>query len=127
LARGANSGYAQGHIVEQLFLVDDGSTTWIHTEAQRCAPLIEYLEKMKFMLDVMLKINLIITQCYGQQVRQMILVVLMLSSKSELADTVTAFNKAHTQVGIWALEALRVAQGRARLLFEVDHKSIPMS
>jgi folate-binding protein YgfZ len=26
---------------------------------------------------------------------------------------------------MWALEALRVAQGRARLLFEVDHKSIP--
>ena len=43
----------------------------------------------------------------------------------ELVDTVSAFNKAHIQVGIWALEALRVAQGRARLLFEVDHKSIP--
>ncbi len=26
---------------------------------------------------------------------------------------------------MWALEALRVAQGRASLLFEVDHKSIP--
>jgi folate-binding protein YgfZ len=45
--------------------------------------------------------------------------------KAELAETITAFNKAHTQVGIWALEALRVHQGRARLLFEVDHKSIP--
>jgi len=42
---------AQGHIVEQLFLVDDGGTTWIHTEPQRVEPLIEYLEKMKFMLD----------------------------------------------------------------------------
>jgi folate-binding protein YgfZ len=28
-------------------------------------------------------------------------------------------------VGIWALEAERVAAGRARLLFETDHKSIP--
>jgi folate-binding protein YgfZ len=45
--------------------------------------------------------------------------------RDELADTVIAFNKSHTQVGMWALEALRVAQGRARLLFEVDHKSIP--
>ena len=43
---------AQGHVVEQLFLVDDGQITWIHTEAERVAPLIEYLEKMKFMLDV---------------------------------------------------------------------------
>jgi folate-binding protein YgfZ len=45
--------------------------------------------------------------------------------RGELVDTVRAFNQAHTQVGIWAVEALRVAQGRARLLFEVDHKSIP--
>ena len=28
---------AQGHIVEQLFLVDDGEITWIHTEAESCA------------------------------------------------------------------------------------------
>jgi folate-binding protein YgfZ len=45
--------------------------------------------------------------------------------KTELAETITAFNKTHTQVGIWAVEAIRVAQGRARLLSEVDHKSIP--
>jgi folate-binding protein YgfZ len=45
--------------------------------------------------------------------------------RAELQETKAAFNKSHTQVGIWALEALRVAQGRARLLFEVDHKSIP--
>jgi len=46
---------AQGHIIEQLFLVDDGQITWIHTEAERVAPLIEYLEKMKFMLEVEVK------------------------------------------------------------------------
>jgi folate-binding protein YgfZ len=45
--------------------------------------------------------------------------------RSELEATKAAFNKSHTQVGIWAIEALRVAKGRARLLFEVDHKSIP--
>jgi folate-binding protein YgfZ len=45
--------------------------------------------------------------------------------RSELKDTTEAFNKSHTQVGIWALEAERVAAGRARLLFETDHKSIP--
>jgi folate-binding protein YgfZ len=45
--------------------------------------------------------------------------------RSELKETTEAFNKSHTQVGIWALEAERVAAGRARLLFETDHKSIP--
>ena len=117
---------AQGHIVEQLFLVDDGSTTWIHTEAQRRESLIEYLEKMKFMLDVDVidqSNNYAVLRAAG--VADNIGGPYALVPRSELSDTVSAFNKAHTQVGIWALEALRVAQGRARLLFEVDHKSIP--
>jgi folate-binding protein YgfZ len=45
--------------------------------------------------------------------------------RSELMETTQAFSKSHTQVGLWALEAERVSQGRARLLFETDHKSIP--
>jgi folate-binding protein YgfZ len=117
---------AQGHIVEQIFLVDDGTTTWIHTEAQRVEPLIEYLEKMKFMLDVDVKDqsnNYAVLRAAG--VADNIGGPYALVPRGELSDTVSAFNKAHTQVGIWALEALRVAQGRARLLFEVDHKSIP--
>jgi len=117
---------AQGHIVDQLFLVDDGSTTWIHTEAQRVEPLIEYLEKMKFMLDVDVKDqsnNYAVLRAAGAA--DNIGGPYALVPREELSDTVDAFNKAHTQVGIWALEALRVAQGRARLLFEVDHKSIP--
>jgi len=117
---------AQGHLVEQLFLVDDGTTTWIHTEAQRCAPLIEYLEKMKFMLEVQVKDqsnNYAVLRAAGRP--DEIGGPYALVPRAELADTVGAFNKAHTQVGIWAIEAIRVAQGRARLLFEVDHKSIP--
>ena len=43
----------------------------------------------------------------------------------ELDEMKSAFNKSHTQVGTWALEAERVAAGRARILFETDHKSIP--
>ena len=38
----------QGHVEEQLFLVDDGQVLWIHTEAERAEGLINYLEKMKF-------------------------------------------------------------------------------
>jgi folate-binding protein YgfZ len=97
----------QGHIVEQLFLVDDGSTTWIHTEAQRVEPLIEYLEKMKFMLEVE-----VIDQSNDYAVLRAAGISddiggpYALVPRGELVDTVGAFN-------------------RARLLFEVDHKSIP--
>jgi folate-binding protein YgfZ len=117
---------AQGHIVEQLFLVDDGEITWIHTEAERVAPLIEYLEKMKFMLEVEVKdqsSNYAVLRAAG--IADKIGGPYALVPRSELEETKAAFNKSHTQVGIWALEALRVAQGRARLLFEVDYKSIP--
>jgi len=117
---------SQGHIVEQIFLVDDGQITWIHTEAERVAPLIEYLEKMKFMLEVEVKdqsSNYAVLRAAG--VADKIGGPYALVPRSELEETKAAFNKSHTQVGIWALEALRVAQGRARLLFEVDHKSIP--
>jgi folate-binding protein YgfZ len=45
--------------------------------------------------------------------------------RSELEATRQAFNKVATQVGIWALEAERIAAGRARIGFDSDHKSIP--
>ena len=117
---------AQGHVVEQLFLVDDGQITWIHTEANRAAPLIEYLEKMKFMLEVEVadqSNNYAVLRAPG--VGDKIGGPYALVPRGELEQTKQAFNKSHVQVGMWALEALRVAQGRARLLFEVDHKSIP--
>jgi folate-binding protein YgfZ len=117
---------AQGHIVEQLFLVDDGSTTWVHTEALRIEALIEYLEKMKFMLEVEVRNqsnDYAVLRAAGAA--DDIGGPYALVPKVEIAETITAFNKSHTQVGIWAVEALRVHQGRARLLFEVDHKSIP--
>ncbi|MEY3098727.1 MAG: hypothetical protein RIS32_518, partial [Actinomycetota bacterium] len=45
--------------------------------------------------------------------------------RSELEATRQAFNKVATQVGIWALEAERIAMGRARIGLDSDHKSIP--
>jgi folate-binding protein YgfZ len=116
----------QGHVIDQLFLVDDGQSTWIHLEKERVAPIIEYLKKMKFMLDVEIKDeseNYAVLRAPG--LADAIGGPYAIVPKVELKETTDAFNKSHTQVGIWALEAERVAAGRARLLFEVDHKSIP--
>jgi folate-binding protein YgfZ len=116
----------QGHVIDQLFLVDDGSTTWLHTENSRTQEILDYLNKMKFMLDVDVK-----DQSNDYAVRRapgksdLLGGPYALVPRSELKDTTDAFSKAHSQVGMWALEAERVAQGRARLLFETDHKSIP--
>jgi folate-binding protein YgfZ len=116
----------QGHVIDQLFLVDDGQSTWIHLEKVRVAPVIEYLNKMKFMLAVEVKDeseNYSVLRAPGMA--DGIGGPYALVPRNEFKETTNAFNKSHTQVGIWALEAERVAAGRARLLFEVDHKSIP--
>jgi folate-binding protein YgfZ len=117
---------AQGHIVHQIYLVDDGSVTWIHTEAEKTASLLEFLNKMKFMLRVDVKDrsnDYAVLRAPG--IPDAIGGPYALVARAELEDMKAAFNQSHTQVGMWALEAERVAAGRARLLFEVDHKSIP--
>jgi folate-binding protein YgfZ len=116
----------QGHVIDQLFIVDDGSTTWLHTENSRTQEILDYLSKMKFMLEVEVKDqsnDYAVLRAPGKS--DLLGGPYALVPRGELKDTTDAFSKAHTQVGMWALEAERVAQGRARLLFETDHKSIP--
>ena len=118
---------AQGHIEQQLFFVDDGEALWFHLESSKRDELVAYLNKMKFMLDV------------DVQDRSAEYAVLRapgaadawggpfaLGPRTELADVVAAYTAAgYIQVGTWALEAERIAAGRARILLETDHKSIP--
>jgi folate-binding protein YgfZ len=98
----------------------------MHLEKERVAAVIEYLEKMKFMLEVLVKDqsnDYAVLRAPGKA--DGIGGPYALVPKGELIQTMDAFRKSHMQVGMWALEAERVSQGRARLLFETDHKSIP--
>lgn len=116
----------KGHLEHQFYLVDDGGATYLHLDQVSLAPLMEYLEKMKFMLDVkvsdhstsyaILKAPGLSDEVGGPYA---------LLPRSELEATREAFNKVGLQVGIWALEAERIAMGRARIGFDSDHKSIP--
>jgi len=115
-----------GHIVHQIYLVDDGTTTWIHTEKEKLVDLLAFLEKMKFMLRVEVQDR---TNEYAvlraPGVADGLGGPYALVTYDELDEMKSAFNKSHIQVGTWALDAERVAAGRARILFETDHKSIP--
>jgi tRNA-modifying protein YgfZ len=115
-----------GHIMHQIYLVDDGTTTWIHTEKEKLADLLAFLEKMKFMLRVEVQDR---TNEYAvlraPGVADGFGGPYALVTYDELDEMKSAFNKSHIQVGTWALDAERVAAGRARILFETDHKSIP--
>ena len=117
---------AQGHIEEQMYLVDDGAILWLHTEKERAAGLVSYLEKMKFMLRVeVADVSGDYAVLRAPGIADSVGGPYALVPRIELADTIEAFKQSHTEVGMWALEAERVAAGRARLLFETDHKSIP--
>ena len=116
----------QGHIEQQLFLVDDGSVTYLHLDSAKRDSLLSYLEKMKFMLrvsvsDVSSEYAILRASGKSDELGGPYALV----PRSELSATINAFNSSNLQVGIWALEAERVAHGRARVGLDTDHKTIP--
>ena len=116
----------QGHVEQQLFLVDDGSSTFIHLDRVSAPALLDYLAKMKFMLRVEVKDvseSFAILKAPGKT--DDICGPFALVPRDELAATTSAFATANLQIGMWAIEAERVAQGRARIGVDTDHKSIP--
>ena len=115
-----------GHVEQQFFLVDDGECTWLHLDSQQKNSLLNYLEKMKFMMRV---------QVTDQSAEYAVIKDVGITDeiggpfsvikRADLVEVTTKLNSSAHQVGIWALEAERVAAHRARILFETDYKSIP--
>ncbi|PJN24814.1 folate-binding protein YgfZ [Streptomyces sp. CB02613] len=125
---------ANGHIEHAMYLVDDGTTVWMHVEPDTQADLIAYLESMKFFYRVE------VADCTPDTA----VVHLPAGSIAEAPDGVTvretpqgrdlflpreeleAFAAAHgPAAGILAYEALRVEGHRPRVGFETDHRTIP--
>ena len=116
----------QGRIEHQLFLVDDGEATYLHLDTERKDSLLGYLQKMIFRTKVEVEdisSSFAILRAPGKSDSNGGPYALV--PRVELEETKRAFDSAATQVGTWVLEAERVAQGRPRIGFETDHKSIP--
>ncbi|MEU9101136.1 folate-binding protein [Streptomyces sp. NPDC048361] len=125
---------ANGHVEHALYLVDDGTTVWIHVEPDTQGELIAYLESMKFFYRVEV----------ADRTGEFAVVHLPAGSIAEVPEGVvvreTAYGRdlflpredleryadaAGPLVGILAYEALRVEAHRPRLGFETDHRTIP--
>ncbi|MGW1839075.1 CAF17-like 4Fe-4S cluster assembly/insertion protein YgfZ [Streptomyces sp. BBFR2] len=125
---------AHGHIEHALHLVDDGETTWMHTEPGDQEAVIAYLESMKFFYRVEV----------ADRTADLAVVHLPAGSITEAPEGVVvretphgrdlflprgsldAFAAAHgPAIGVLALEALRVEAHRPRLGLETDHRTIP--
>jgi folate-binding protein YgfZ len=122
-----------GHVEHQLHLVDDGTATWTHVEPGTAPALVEFLAKMRFMLDVdpvdVTADTAVVSQpaawpvpAGARAVRTHDDVTEVFLPRGELA----AYARDHgAPAGVWAYEALRVAARRPRLGFETDHRTIP--
>ncbi len=116
----------QGHIEHQFDVVDDGTTTWLTLDPGRAQPLIEHLQKMKFMMRVDVRevtdeFALLRLPGASDELGGPYSIV----PRSELTQWRDRLNESAIQVGTWALDAQRVAARRPRIGFETDHKSIP--
>ena len=116
----------QGHVEYQFNIVDDGSTSWIVIDPGYTQSLIEYLNKMKFMLRVDVRnaaTEYAVFRAPG--VPTDIGGPYALVPRSEIIEMEEAFGSAAMQIGTWALDAERVAAGRPRHGIDTDFKTIP--
>lgn len=125
---------ANGHIEHALYLVDDGSTVWIHVEPGTEEALIAYLESMKFFYRVEV----------ADRTADFAVVYVPAGSITPTPENTAVRETPHGRelflpradlesyaaehgpaIGVLAHEALRVEAHRPRLGFETDHRTIP--
>lgn len=102
-----------GHVEHHLQLVDDGEAVWAHLEPGTAADLVAFLHRMTFLTrveveDVSADWAVLHTGGSDRLVRR----PEVRSVDGELA-------------GLWAYEALRVADRRPRLGVDTDHRTLP--
>ena len=117
---------ANGRIEYQFNLVDDGQSTYLVIDQGYEEKLIEYLNKMRFMLAVEVRdasSDFAVLRAPGAATD--IGGPFALLPRAELEEMKSAFAANALQVGTWALDAERVEAGRPRIGFETDHKTIP--
>ncbi|MFA1551304.1 CAF17-like 4Fe-4S cluster assembly/insertion protein YgfZ [Actinomadura chokoriensis] len=116
----------KGHVEHHLFVVDDGEAVWAHVEPGSAPSLVEFLDRMRFMLRVEVA-----------DVSDEYMVVTGPPSGSEhpawpdVAGTTTRivprgeFPEGLDPAGVWAYEALRIAEHRPRFGLDTDERTIP--
>jgi folate-binding protein YgfZ len=116
----------QGHVEHAFCGYDDGTAFVAHTEPGAGAPLVEFLERMKFMTrvevtDVTGELAVCWRPTSGEGDRPA-------GSSYELVprERLTSYAEAAGPAcGLWAFEALRIARGEPRLGVDTDHRTIP--
>ncbi|MDX6278181.1 MAG: tRNA-modifying protein YgfZ [Nocardioidaceae bacterium] len=116
----------QGRIEHGFSGVDDGETFWAHTEPGAGAALVEFLDRMRFMLRVevadvsaewaVIGLNRATPDDHSPELDW------ELRPRSTLADLPAELGE---PVGLWAWEALRIEAGEVRVGLDTDDRTIP--
>jgi hypothetical protein len=115
----------QGHVEHAMYGVDDGEAFTAHVEPGEGAGLVEWLDRMRFMMRVEVTggtDELAVTWRPAARVPDLPFSGYAFVPRSELPAYAAAAGPA---CGMWAFEALRIARGEARLGLDTDHRTIP--
>ncbi|MCW2782047.1 MAG: hypothetical protein JWR35_2496 [Marmoricola sp.] len=110
----------QGHVEHAMYGVDDGEAFTAHVEPDEAASLVDWLDRMRFMMrvevaDVTDEIAVAWRPTSGLGKYDFV-------PRAELSTYAAAVGPA---AGMWAFEALRIARGEPRLGLDTDHRTIP--
>lgn len=106
----------QGRIEHGFSGVDDGETFWAHTEPGAGAALVEFLDRMRFMMRVE------VAPADDHAVVGLPGLAWKIVPRAELAALPTELGD---PVGLWAWEALRIEAGLPRIGVDTDELTIP--
>ena len=114
----------QGHVEHAFYGFDDGAGFLAHTEPGTAAALVEFLDRMRFMMRVEVAevtADLAVTW-RPRQGADSLYAAYELVRRDQLTTYAEAAGPA---CGLWAFEALRIARGEPRLGLDTDHRTIP--
>jgi folate-binding protein YgfZ len=138
----------QGHVEHAMHGVDDGEAFTAHVEPGQAAALVDWLDRMRFMMRVEVSDVTDDLAVTWRPARAATLVEGRAKRASKPADPVSKPPQAITDslrayefipredlgtyadaagpaCGTWAFEALRIARGEPRLGLDTDHRTIP--
>jgi folate-binding protein YgfZ len=115
----------QGHVEHAMYGVDDGESFTAHVEPGQAPALVEWLDRMRFMMRVEVADvtgNLAVAWRPAARIEGAPYSGYTLVPRADLEKFAEAAGPA---CGIWAFEALRIARGEPRLGLDTDHRTIP--
>ncbi|QIK75204.1 YgfZ/GcvT domain-containing protein [Nocardioides piscis] len=112
----------QGHVEHAFAGVDDGTAFVAHTEPGAGQPLVDFLDRMRFMMRVEVSVQTAETAVAWRPATAERPATYDFVPRDRLEAYADAAGPA---AGTWAFEALRIARGEPRLGLDTDHRSIP--